>query len=474
MRARTPIRNRPGPRGLFSLRGHGSTILIATLSSAFGVGLTSTIAVLAQVIGASGIRSETLEVILSFIGYIFIALALYVGAVVTSNSFSTIIAGRRRTIALMRLLGSSAAAQRRAIADEGLRVGLIGAVVGTVLGLTLTATIVLGSTYAGVIPALEYRYVSPLTFIPAVAVVFTTMGAAWAGSRQVLRVTPIEATGAAAAPRLTSARRRHRWSLAVFIAGGAILIAGIIVGLTSPYGVFIAFVGGVMSFTGLVSGAQAVVPRTLTLVGRLFGTDATAHLATQNAVRYPDRSSRTTISLVIGVTLVMTLVVALNSFRGIIETAQKAQPGVYAGTESALQVVTVVFSILIGFSAIIAAIGLADNLALNVSQRRKEIGLLRALGFTTRQLRRMILVESAQLTASAVALGLALGTLYGWAGAQSLIGGIQGSPGIVVPVVPMSFVIVVAVAAVALTVVSSILPARRAMRISPTEALAVG
>ncbi|HEX6954846.1 MAG TPA: FtsX-like permease family protein, partial [Agromyces sp.] len=267
MRARTPIRNRPGPRELFSLRGHGSSILIATLSSAFGVGLTSTITVLAQVIGASGIRSETLEVILSFIGYIFIALALYVGAVVTSNSFSTIIAGRRRTIALMRLIGSSAAAQRRAIADEGLRVGVIGAVVGTVLGLTLTATIVLGSTYAGVIPALDYRYVSPLTFIPAVAVVFTTIGAAWAGSRQVLRVTPIEATGAAAAPRLTSARRRHRWSLAVFIAGGAILIATLSsafgVGLTSTITVLAQVIGA----SGIRSETLEVI---LSFIGYIF------------------------------------------------------------------------------------------------------------------------------------------------------------------------------------------------------------
>jgi putative ABC transport system permease protein len=474
VRARTLIRTRPGPRELFTLRGHGSSILIATLSSAFGVGLTSTIAVLAQVIGTSGIQSETLQVILSFIGYIFIALALYVGAVVTSNSFSTIIAGRTRTIALMRLIGSSATAQRRAIADEGLRVGLIGAGVGTVIGLTLTAIIVSGSTYSGVIPALNYSYVSPLTFIPAVAVVFTTMGASWAGSRQVLRVMPIEATGAGAEPRMASVRQRHRWSLAAFIAGGAILIVGIIVGLTSPYGIFIALVGGLMSFTGVVSGAQAVVPRTLSLVGRLFGTDATAHLARQNAVRYPDRSSRTTISLVIGVTLVMTLAVALNSFQGIIETAQKAQPGIYAGTESALQVVIVVFSVLIGFSAIIAGLGMADNLALNVSQRHRELGLLRALGFTTRQVRRMIFLESAQLTASAVALGLALGTFYGWAGAQALIGGIQGSPGIVVPVVPTSLVVVVAVAAIALAFASSILPARRAMRISPIEALAVG
>jgi putative ABC transport system permease protein len=474
MSAVSPKRGRPGPGELMRLRGHGSSILIATLSSAFGVGLTSTTAVLAQVIGSSGIQSGSLELILSFIGYIFIALALYVGAIVTSNSFSTIIAGRTKTIALMRLIGSSATAQRRVIVAEGLRVGLLGATLGTALGLALTASVVGGGIFFGVIPTGDYNYISPLTFIPAAAVVFTTVGASWAGSRQVLRVTPIQAIGATVEPRLASVRNRHHWSLALFIAGGALLFAGIIVGLASPYGVFVAFIGGLLSFTGVIMGAQVVIPRTLRLVGKVFGSGATAHLAQENAVRYPERSSRTTISLVIGVTLVMTFAVTLTSFQRIIETAQKAQPGIYEGTESALQVAIVVFSALIGFSALIAAVGMADNLALNVSQRRKEIGLLRALGFTTGQVRRMILLESVQLTTSAVALGLTLGTFYGWAGAQSLIGGIQGSPGLAVPVVPLVLVAVVVLAATALAMTASIVPARRAMRISPIEALAVG
>jgi putative ABC transport system permease protein len=474
MKPRTPERSRRRPRELMRLRGHGSSVLIATLSSAFGVGLTSTTAVLAQMIGRSGIQSGTLKLILSFIGFIFIALALYVGAIVTSNSFSTIIAGRTKTIALMRLIGSSATAQRRVIVVEGLRVGLIGALVGAVLGLALTASIVSAGTFVGVIPTGDYSFISPLTFLPAVAVVLTTTGASWAGSRQVLSVTPIQALGATVEPRPAGVRNRHRWSLGLVLAGGAILISGILVGLTSPYGVFIALIGGLMSFTGVVMGAQAIIPQTLRLIGRLFGTNATAHLARENAIRYPERSSRTTISLVIGVTLVMTFAVALTSFQRIIETAQKAQPGIYAGTESALQVAIIVFSALIGFSTLIAGVGMADNLALNVSQRRKEIGLLRALGFTTTQVRRMIFLESVQLTAAAVVLGLTLGTFYGWAGAQSLIGGIQGSPGLAVPVVPLLLVVVVVVAAVTLATTASILPARRAMRVTPVEALAIG
>ncbi|MCU1407015.1 MAG: putative transport system permease protein [Glaciihabitans sp.] len=463
----------PFGRYVARLAGHGSSVLVATVSAAFGVGLTSTTGVLAQVIGASDIQSGTLNLVLSFIGGVFIAIALYVGAVVVSNSFSTIVAGRTRTIALMRLIGASARSQRRGIAAEGLHVGILGALLGGALGLVVTVSIVSGGQYFGVIPEGSYRFVSPFTLLPVLAVVVTTLAASWTGSRQVLRVTPIEATGAVVEPRLPSLRGRHLASLILFVVGDIVLLAGIGVGLVSVYGIFVALVGGLLSFTGVVLGAQAIMPRVLRLVGRLFGSDAPARLARENAVRYPERSARTTISLVIGVTLIMTFSVTLASFQRIIHLAQAAQPETYAGTDSVLQITVIVFSVLIGFSAVIAAVGLADNLALNVSQRRRELGLLRSLGFTARQVKRMILLESAQLTTAAVALGVVLGTFYGWAGAQSLIGGIQGSPGIVVPVVPLPMLAIVVVAAALLAVVASIVPARRATRVSPVEALAV-
>jgi putative ABC transport system permease protein len=106
-----------------------------------------------------------------------------------------------------------------------------------------------------------------------------------------------------------------------------------------------------------------------------------------------------------------------------------------------------------------------------VLQRRRELGLLRALGFTVPQVRRMVLAESAQLTFSAVVLGLVLGAFYGWAGAQSLLG--TASDGIVVPGMPWLVIALVVVAGAVLTAVASWAPARAAVRVSPVEALAV-
>ena len=101
------------------------------------------------------------------------------------------------------------------------------------------------------------------------------------------------------------------------------------------------------------------------------------------------------------------------------------------------------------------------------------IGLLRALGFSSGQLRRMVFSEAVQLTAAAVIVGLVLGTFYGWVGAQSLLGAIKGSPGIVAPGVPWVLVGIVVASAAVLTIAASIAPARRAIRVSPITALAI-
>jgi putative ABC transport system permease protein len=133
----------------------------------------------------------------------------------------------------------------------------------------------------------------------------------------------------------------------------------------------------------------------------------------------------------------------------------------------------VIFSILIGFSAVIAAVGMVNNLSLSVLQRTREIGLLRALGFTARQVRAMITAESAQLTAASVLVGLVLGTFYGWVGAQSMFGNITGSPGLVAPGMPLPFLAAIVVLAAVLTLVASVGPSRRATRVAPVTALAV-
>ena len=461
------------------MREHRSSILVAALSSAFGVALLQITSVLSTVIKAddvTGSSGATVPLLLGLVATVFMVIAIYVGAIVTANTFATIVAGRTRTIALYRLIGSSARAQRRAVAREGLVVGFVGSLVGAVVGTLVVMAIVAVTVAMDILPDLTYAYLEPVVALPIVTVVLTTWLASWIGSRRVLVVSPMQATGAAveATHEEVSGRRgRNVTAVTLFILGMGFLLLGIVAGLVTPAGVLIGMVGGVLSFSGIVLGAHLVMPPALRLVGRAFGSSAQARLAAENAVRYPERSSRTTIGLVIGVTLVTMFAVATESYQMILRRAQEESPDVYQGIDTVLLITVVVFSVLMGFSAIIAAVGMVNNLSLSVLQRTRELGLLRALGFTVKQVRQMIMAESAQLTVAAVLVGLVLGIFYGWAGAQSLLGATLAQPGLVVPAVPLALIAVVIVGAAALTLVASLAPSRRATAVAPVAALAV-
>ncbi|KZC96543.1 MULTISPECIES: ABC transporter permease [Clavibacter] len=461
-----------------ALRGHGPSVLVATLSSAFGTTLLLVVGDLSTMISANGYTGgkDIVIAMLTAVGVVFIAIATFVGAVVTANAFATIIAGRTRTIALLRLIGASASSQRRAVAREGLAVGAVGSVLGVGVGIAATAALLAVATSLRLVPDLPYALVQPAVALPVVAVLLTTWLASWIGSRRVLDVSPMQAVGGAQEMRHEEARRhRGRDAVAVvlLVLGIGLLALGIVKGLEDPIGILPSAAGGLLSFSGFVLGAPVVMPTALRLVGRVLGRGPSGRLAAENAVRYPERSTRTTTGLVIGVALVTMFAVASASVEHAIARHYAHDPESMQAVAPTLVAMVVVFSVLTGFSALIAAIGMMSTLALSVLQRTRELGLLRALGFTTRQLRRMITVESAQLTVTAVLVGLALGTVYGWAGAQSLLASLPSTGGFIEPVVPLWLIAAVTVAATLLTVVASLGAARRVTRISPVAALAV-
>jgi putative ABC transport system permease protein len=125
---------------------------------------------------------------------------------------------------------------------------------------------------------------------------------------------------------------------------------------------------------------------------------------------------------------------------------------------------------IIVISSVIAAVGFVSTMSLTVLQRHREIGLLRALGFTRSQVRTMITKESVALSASAVLFGIALGLVYGTLGAQSLVGAM--TPGVVWGM-PLPALVVIAFAGLVLVLVASRGPARRAVAVTPVEALRI-
>ncbi|MET4079735.1 FtsX-like permease family protein [Janibacter sp. UYMM211] len=133
-----------------------------------------------------------------------------------------------------------------------------------------------------------------------------------------------------------------------------------------------------------------------------------------------------------------------------------------------LDVVLSVVLSLLAVSVLIALVGIANTLSLSVLERTRESALLRALGTTRGQLRAMLALEAVLLALVGIVLGTALGIGYGVAGAGSVVGQLTDLQ----VVVPWGLLGGVAAAAVAAALVASVLPARRAARVSPAQALA--
>ncbi|PRB07834.1 peptide ABC transporter permease [Microbacterium sp. MYb72] len=457
----------------------GASILVATLSAAFGVLLVETTVFIGAVLQADPFigDSETLAIVVGILSVLLTGVAMYVAAIVTANTFSTIIAGRTRQIALMRLIGATARSQRGEVGRQGLIVGIIGAALGLLVGLLASVAGVQIASGLLANPPVGFSLAQPFIVLPAVGVALTTWAAAWAGSRRVLAVTPLQAIGGSVERTHDEVSRpgRHIGAWVLLAIGAALLAGGVLVGLASPLGVVVAFFGGLLSFTGLALGSVLFMPPVLRLVGRLFGRSATARLAAENALRYPERSSRMAIGVVMGVTLVTMFAVALESVKQMM--INQVEGEVPAEFFAPFDAFASVMMVLVAVSAVIAAVGLVNLLTIGVVQRRRELGLLRSIGLSNGQVRRMVLLEATHITVAATLTGLVLGVVYGWIAAQSLLGSVPTLPdfvpaGLVPPHVPWLPIVIIVAATAVLTLVAAATPTRLATRVAPVEALA--
>jgi putative ABC transport system permease protein len=121
--------------------------------------------------------------------------------------------------------------------------------------------------------------------------------------------------------------------------------------------------------------------------------------------------------------------------------------------------------VMLALAIVIALLGIATTVSLAVHERRRELGLLRAVGQTRRQARAMVRVEAVLLAAFGTVVGLALGVILGWLVVES---GSSGAP-LTLPPVRLGLVALVGVVA---GVLAAARPARRAARRPVLDALA--
>lgn len=118
-------------------------------------------------------------------------------------------------------------------------------------------------------------------------------------------------------------------------------------------------------------------------------------------------------------------------------------------------------------SVLIAVLGIVNTLALSVMERTREVGLLRAVGMSRRQLRRAVRLEAVLIALFGATLGLVLGVAFGTSLVSVMEG--QGISELAVPTVRLGGLVVIAGV---VGVLAAVWPARRASRMPVLEAIA--
>jgi putative ABC transport system permease protein len=119
--------------------------------------------------------------------------------------------------------------------------------------------------------------------------------------------------------------------------------------------------------------------------------------------------------------------------------------------------------VLLSLSIVISLFGIVNTLVLTVFERTRELGMLRAIGMTRRQLRRMIRHESIVTALIGAALGIPVGVVL-----ALMVGKAIKYPAFTIPV---GTLVVFVIAAILAGIVAAIFPARRAGKLNVLEAL---
>ena len=136
------------------------------------------------------------------------------------------------------------------------------------------------------------------------------------------------------------------------------------------------------------------------------------------------------------------------------------------GQEAQLDNLLAIIQGMVGFSVLIALLGIANTLALSVFERTREIGLLRAVGMSRRQARSMIRWEAAIVAVFGAALGVVLGIVFGYGVTTALPPSFVND--FAVPWGTLATYVMVAGVA---GLVAAYLPARRAGKLNVLEAI---
>jgi putative ABC transport system permease protein len=203
-------------------------------------------------------------------------------------------------------------------------------------------------------------------------------------------------------------------------------------------------VGAIYTTDDLVGGY--VLPRAAWTPHAVQSTDATVLVKLRDGVSLADGQAAVT-------------AVTARDGNPTVQTRDDYATSVSSGFNIVLGVVYV----LLALAIVIALMGIANTLSLSTYERTREIGLLRAVGQTRRQVRSMVRYESVLIALFGTLGGLGLGTFLGWAVTRAADATFR---------LPVPSLVAVAVLGAAAGVAAAWLPARRAARLDVLHAIA--
>jgi hypothetical protein len=153
--------------------------------------------------------------------------------------------------------------------------------------------------------------------------------------------------------------------------------------------------------------------------------------------------------------------------------ATGAPPFTYSGPVRSAEIVNVselrsVPLVLGGVLGVALLVGLTASIVISVRDRRRELAILRALGYNDRDLRATVRWQAGAMMAVGVIAGMPLGLIVGraaWRAFANQLGVVPRADS------PIALLVVTAIVAIALALMASIAPGRSAARMSPAEAL---
>jgi putative ABC transport system permease protein len=389
---------------------------------------------------------------LGVIAGVFAEGAIIVSLLVMVNCVGFAVRRQLRELALLRTIAATPRQVRALVRREALAVVALVAPVGWALG-AIGARVLLPALkrhgYAA--EAIEIRSpVVPMLIATAVTGVIA-VGAGAVGARRATRRSPAEAlVDTASEPRRVDGLRRALGGLAVAAVGVLTVVNLARGGADAAEGSFPVLLAALAALAvlgplaaGRVAGALGAAPRAL--------SPRLGWLADANLQGHVRRLASAVVPLALLVALAANfLLIPPTLARGTVGAqadAAAASSGFTDPDENWLRLVE------LGMFGLIAAVAVVNTLVALTADRRHELGLLKLLGATDRELIRMLAIEAGLI----VAVGLVLGAAAGGVSLVTFSNGLTGSP---LPSLPLVRCVAIAAASAVLAAPSILIAGR--------------